>query len=101
MYGTIAKLQVRPGKQDKFLAVMAELGKTPPPEFVAADSYRMDADPDELYLVVLFESKEAYHANANRPETHADYLKWSAFLTAEPEWHDGEVIQAMEMESSK
>lgn len=101
MYGTIARLKVKPGQMEAFAGAMAEINRTPPPGSVAIYGYRMDADPDELYLAVVFESKEAYRANAESPETHADYLKWSAFLTAEPEWHDGEVIQAMEMESSK
>jgi hypothetical protein len=29
-----------------------------------------DADPSELWLVALFESKEEYHANAGSPEQH-------------------------------
>jgi hypothetical protein len=35
----------------------------------------MAADPQEVFLCVLFASKAAYHANAE-----------------DPEWHDGEVI---------
>jgi len=36
--------------------------------------------------------RETYHANAASPEQHARYLRLRALLTAEPEWHDGEVI---------
>ena len=52
----------------------------------------MDADPNELYLVAMFSSKEAYVANANSPEQHEMFTQMMAFLEAEPEWHDGAVV---------
>ncbi|MCZ7538926.1 MAG: hypothetical protein M5U29_03200 [Anaerolineae bacterium] len=53
----------------------------------------MDADPNELYLVVVAENEEIYRANANSPEQHQSFLEMMQFLVAEPEWHDGHVIQ--------
>jgi len=61
------------------------------PGFVASYSYRMDADPNDYYLAVVFESKEAYWANAQRPEQDARYRQWLPLLEREPEWHDGEI----------
>jgi len=63
------------------------------PGSVAGYVYQMDDDPNVLYLAVMFESKEAYQANADRPETNADFEKMMQFLVAEPEWHDGEVVK--------
>jgi hypothetical protein len=40
-------------------------------------------------------SKEAYLANARRPETHDRYLQLMRFAVAEPEWHDGEIAFTM------
>ncbi|TMD68968.1 MAG: hypothetical protein E6I91_03275 [Chloroflexi bacterium] len=38
--------------------------------------YRSDIDPNIHYMAVVFESKEAYFANAERPETSACYRLW-------------------------
>ena len=64
------------------------------PGYVAQYVYRLDADPDELYLTVLFDSREAYHANAASPDQAARYEELVALMAAPPEWHDGEVIFA-------
>jgi len=60
---------------------------------VAGYVYQMDDDANVLYLAVMFESKAAYQANAERPETNAQFEKMMQFLAAEPEWHDGEVMK--------
>jgi hypothetical protein len=52
----------------------------------------MDQDPNEVYLVAMFESKAAYVANANSPEQHQDFLQLMDYLESEPEWHDGEIV---------
>jgi quinol monooxygenase YgiN len=90
MYGTIARLKVKPGGLEA-LKQMSE-DRTASPGSVASYIYQMDADPNELYLVAVFESKEAYVANAQRPEQHAEYEKLRAWLEADPEWHDGEIV---------
>jgi quinol monooxygenase YgiN len=94
MYGTVARLQVKPGMQEQFRALGQEISKNPPPGHVAFYVYQMDADPTEYYLTVVFESKAAYHANAASPEQDAEYRKLRALLRADPEWHDGEIIQS-------
>ncbi len=95
MYGTIALLRVLPGQEAALLAeVRAEDLEAHMPGHVAQYVYRADADPHCYWLVVLFESREAYHANAASPEQHARYLRLRALLTAEPEWHDGEIVYA-------
>ena len=66
---------------------------SPHPGSVAGYVYQMDDDANVLYLAVMFESKAAYQANADRPETNAEFEKMMQFLAAEPEWHDGEVTQ--------
>jgi quinol monooxygenase YgiN len=54
--------------------------------------YQMDADPGEIFLVAVFESKEAYWANANSPEQHQRFTELRALLLEDPQWHDGAII---------
>jgi quinol monooxygenase YgiN len=90
MYGTIAKLKVKPGSAQAFKQTFSAM--TAPPGRVTHYIYQMDTDPNELYLVVVFASKEAYLANAQSPEQHARYKEFRTWLQADPEWHDGEII---------
>jgi quinol monooxygenase YgiN len=92
MYGTVARLRIKPGMEDLFRAFGEEASTQPPPGHVAFYVYQMDADPSEYYLVVIFASKAAYHANAASPEQDAAYHQLRALLTADPEWHDGAII---------
>ena len=55
----------------------------------------MDADPNELYLVAIFDSREPYRANAASAEQDAEYRQMLEFLDGEPEWHDGEIVATM------
>ena len=90
MYGTIAKVRVKPGKIEE-LKQWTERFESPPGG-VAIIAYQMDADLNELYMAVLFESREAYVANAQSPEQHDRYLQMLPLLEGEPEWHDGEIV---------
>ena len=94
MYGTIARLRVTPGKHDELRRFGGEEAEALP---ALAVQYvlQSDTDPNEMWLVVGFESREAYKANADSPEQHERYLKFRALLDADPEWHDGEIIDAL------
>src|SRR5215472_1852528 len=92
MYGTVARWRVKPGMEGKLLELARTFGR--PPGIVMDYVFRMDDDPSVCYLVAVFESREAYKANAARPETHAEYLQYRELLAEEPEWHDGEVVAA-------
>jgi len=93
MYGTIARLSIKPGMEEQFLAFLREIEKDPGE--VAGYHYRMDADPNVYYLAAVFESKAAYVANAERPETDARYHRILEYIEGEPEWHDGEIVSAL------
>lgn len=90
MYGTIARMRVQAGKEAELEQTMA--GARDTPGFVFAHVYRMDSDPQELMLVVAFDSRESYRANAESPSQHEEYLAYRALLETDPEWHDGEII---------
>ncbi len=96
MYGTIGRLRIKPGMEGQFKRLLQE--QAPAFEtgqvsgFVASYTYRTDADPNDYYLAVVFESREAYWANAQSPEQDARYRQWLPLLDGEPEWHDGEIV---------
>ena len=93
MYGTIARMRVKSGKEDELLAYTRERENSRSvPGSVHVYVYRMDADPHEYYLVAVFESRDAYVANANSPAQDAEYRQLLELLEGAPEWHDGEVV---------
>jgi quinol monooxygenase YgiN len=93
MYGTVAKFHIKAGKEQALRELMDEHSDTI--DGIAFEHvFRMDADPQVLYVVVGFESKEAYRKNAESPEMHQRYLQYRELLDAEPEWHDGEVVDS-------
>jgi heme-degrading monooxygenase HmoA len=94
MYGTIARLKVKPGKEAELRARQDKFNDLKIPGAIETHVYRMDADPNELYLVVVFDSKESYLANAQSPGQHERYLDLLTLLDGEPEWHDGEIISS-------
>lgn len=91
MYGTIARLAIKPGKLEELTALGREMSAQIP-GLVSEYVFRTDANPNELYLVVVFESEQAYRDNAASPEQHARYEQYRALLAADPEWHDGHVV---------
>ena len=52
--------------------------------------YRSDADPREYWVAGSWDSKDAYTANSNRPETDASFRRLRALIESDPEWRDGE-----------
>ena len=91
MYGTVARMRLKPGAEARMKALMAEYDGTKVPGFKGEVVYRSDRDPNEYWLAVVFDGKEAYMANAGSPEQHQRYQQYRALLEADPEWHDGEV----------
>lgn len=94
MYGTVARMQLKPGAQQQMADQLREFESAQVLGFVSSYVYRMDAEPDVYYLAVAFQSKDAYLANARSPEQHSRYEKMRALLASEPEWHDGEIVYA-------
>lgn len=93
MYGTVARMRVKPGKLDDLLTLVKEEDADGViPGLTSQLVYQSDANPDEFYLAVVFDSKDAYWKNAQSPEQNARYLKMRELLAEDPEWHDGEVV---------
>jgi quinol monooxygenase YgiN len=94
MYGTIARLRIKPGVKEEFIKAMDSFGSAFIRGWVADYYFQMDNDSDEFYLVAIFKDKEAYMANAESAEQHERYLVFRSFLMGDPEWHDGFIRSA-------
>lgn len=94
MYGTVARMRAKPGMEQRLIEVASETEAVRVPGEIAVYVYQADRDPREFMLAVIFESKEAYFANANSPEQHQRFLALMECLEAEPEWNDGKIIFA-------
>jgi quinol monooxygenase YgiN len=91
MYGTVAKIKVKPGAIEN-LDAWAPEQEMEDRGAVAVYAFQTDDDPNEVYMVAIFESKEAYFANAESPEQNERYQKMLQWLEGEPEWHDGQIV---------
>ena len=99
MYGTIGRFRLKGGMEAQFIKLMDEqahaIEHQQIPGLIAHYGYRMDADPNDYYLAVIFEGRETYLANAESPEMDARYHQWLPLLEGEPQWHDGEIVNAI------
>lgn len=96
MFGTIARYRCRPGQVDGLIDEFKRFESSAPEGWLYHTIYRSTADPDEIWISVVFESEDLYRANADSPEMDATYRKLRERLVADPDWHDGSVLhQAM------
>ena len=93
MYGTVARFLVKETMGQAFQAYITKEANTVKAQGeLGSYVYQMDSNSREFYLVVLFETRTAYQANAQSPEQHQRYLELMQYMEAEPEWHDGEIV---------
>jgi hypothetical protein len=92
MYGTVARIRVKPGMSEQLKTLSAEYQALQVPGHVATFVYQLDADPNDHYLVAVFQDRETYVRNAQDPAQDARYQRLRAILEADPKWHDGEVV---------
>ncbi len=93
MYGTIARITPKPGMDQAIVQSVEDWQRQRRPIVkgaVAAYLYRLDKGG--MMMAAVFQSKEAYVANAEDPAQDQWYQKFRALLAAEPEWNDGEVV---------
>lgn len=95
MYGTVARIRVKPGMLDKLKEFARSEDMMKIPGHLSTIVYQMDQDPNALIMAVIFESKESYMKNADSPGQNARYEEFVALLEGPPEWNDGEVIYRM------
>jgi heme-degrading monooxygenase HmoA len=91
MYGTVAKMKLKPGAEHKMMETM-EGTQTGREGHVATYIFKSDADPNVHFVTTIFESKSAYKKFADSPDQDKRFRQMRELLAADPEWHDGEVI---------
>jgi len=97
MFGTVARLRIKPGHEQALLDMQNKWNETRRPAAigaVAAYVFKSDRDAEEGTLVAIFRDRESYVANAEDPAQDAWYQQMRSHLQADPEWVDGEVISA-------
>ena len=95
MYGTVARLSVKPGRFDELVGLMEEWERDFKPKVDGAQEgylYRLDSDPNAAIMVAVFRDKAAYTANADNPEQDKWFQRMRDCLAADPEWNDGEIV---------
>ncbi len=98
MFGSIAVMKPKTGKEEAFVALMDEWWRLrtpePVPGAVAMHVYRGIEDPSIFMAPVIFHSREEYEANANDPAQSAWHRKLGSLLTEPPEWIDGDIVSS-------
>jgi quinol monooxygenase YgiN len=89
MYGTVARMVVKPENREKMRAVME--GDTRKVAGAIGTYTLMENDSDNLWLLAIFEDKATYDANADDPAMNETYVQYRALLEEDPEWHDGAI----------
>ena len=94
MYGTVAQMTLKPGMGQQLADQLAGFETERAPGFIRTTVYRMDNDPNQYLVAVVFDSKEAYVANAESPEQNERFEAMAALLDGDPVWNDGEIIHS-------
>lgn len=95
MYGTIARVRPKAGQEKAMMALMDEWRKSRKAKVkgaIASYVYKLDRDPGQLVMAVVFKDKQSYRANADDPEQDKWYRRLREHLQADPVWEDGEII---------
>jgi quinol monooxygenase YgiN len=92
MYGTVARVRVKPGTMDRLREISESQFRNGVAGMVASYFYISDKDPNEGWIVAVFDSRESYWANAQSPEQDQRYREILEFMEGPPEWHDGEIV---------
>jgi heme-degrading monooxygenase HmoA len=96
MFGTVAHMRTIPGGHEALEEYLRNfddptLGRVPGSSL--AYLFQLDRDPQEVIFVSVFESREAYLANARSQRQDERYRALRKVLESEPRWHDGEVLR--------
>ncbi len=89
MYGSVGHLQIKAGCLDDLRRAIQKLEAIP--GVLAMSLVGKDDNPTNYYWTIVWQDKAAHDTNAERPEFPAEYQGLLNTLTAEPEWHSGEI----------
>jgi len=91
MYGTVARLRVKPENRQRLEDVVQRQSYERVAGFI--NGYVLFEDEsDAAWMLAVFEDKASYDRNADDPAQHERYLEYRALVEDEPEWHDGQIV---------
>jgi quinol monooxygenase YgiN len=95
MYGTVARMQIKPGKEEAARALHEEWPREHQPQatgFIANYVLKSERVPGEWLVLAIFDSEDNYRKNAADPVQHRQYEAMRALRERDPEWNDGEIV---------
>jgi quinol monooxygenase YgiN len=95
MFGTVARIQVKPGQVDAVVRHWETWNRERRPQVagaVAGYLFKLEGKPNELIGVAVFTDRESYFASAKDPAQDRWYRGLRALLVVDPEWNDGEIV---------
>ena len=91
MFGTVARMKLKPGAEPLLEAWIQPL-TSPIVGLLSLTLYRSREDRNVMWISSVFESEEAYLANAASPEQHRRWQQLRSLLEDDIEWHDSDVM---------
>jgi antibiotic biosynthesis monooxygenase (ABM) superfamily enzyme len=93
MFGSVFKVRPKSGKFDEMMDMnqreYRERGSVPGWQ----SSHVLRESNGDVWILAVFDSEESYRKNAASPEQDKRYRALRELLEADPEWHDGTVIE--------
>jgi quinol monooxygenase YgiN len=102
MYGTVFRLRPQAGREADVVALTKEWAEARGPQVPGARAlYLLQSErhAGDLLGVVVFESEEAYRANAETPEQDEWYRRVRDLLEDDWEWEDGTYLLAVSLQN--
>lgn len=94
MYGTVALCHVRQDNLATLQALAAAEGYGKVSGYLGTDLLVVDNHPDTVLIVVRFQDRAAYRANAGSADQDARYQELRALMEDDPLWYDGDWVPA-------
>ena len=95
MYGTIFRMKVKQGQEQRVVDIFKDWEKERKPHVkgvIGGYLMKPDKGSGELIGVAIFEDKAAFMANADNPEQDKWFRTMRELLTEDPTWEDGEYV---------
>jgi hypothetical protein len=93
MFGTVFKMRPKDGKIDAINALMERQNRERGSVAGFQRAFRLHEPVGDVWVMVIFDSEDAYRKNASDPEQDKWYRQLRELLESDPEWHDGEIIE--------
>ena len=95
MFGSCFRIRPKAGKFEALMAVIERQRAERGSARGLVRSYVLRESNGDVWVMAVFESEEAYRKNAASPEQDKSYREMRELMEADPEWHDGSVIEEL------